>query len=136
MRQYRILFILILSVFCFLVAGNVLAQDSSPVAFIHATLVPMTGETVLPDHTVVIEGRWITSVGPSSSTEIPPNTRKIDCSNAFLMPGLADMHMHIFEDWLSKGTGSVFRQGRRNTNGSSRVVRSLHLSNTRWIKSC
>jgi hypothetical protein len=61
----------------------------------------MTSETVLPDYTVVVEGRQITIIGPSSRTAIPPSAMVVDCSNNFLMPGLADMHMHIFEDWLS-----------------------------------
>jgi hypothetical protein len=82
-------------------AGSALALEKSPTAFIHANLIPMTTATVLPDQTVVVDGKQITAVGPFSRTQIPPNARVIDCQNAFLMPGLADMHMHLRYNWLS-----------------------------------
>jgi len=101
MKHCRICHVMTILVIWGLMAGSSLAQKDTPIAFIHANLIPMTSETVLPDHTVVIERRQITAVGPSSRTEIPPNTRVIDCHNAFLMPGLADMHMHLRYNWLS-----------------------------------
>jgi hypothetical protein len=82
--------------------GGASASDKSPTAFIHANVLPMTTETVLHDQTVVVDGNEIKVVGPSSKTEIPPNSTLIDCNNAFLMPGLADMHMHLRSDWLSE----------------------------------
>ena len=84
------------------IMGGACASDNSPIALIHANLIPMTTETVLHDQTVVVEGNQISVVGPSSQTEIPPNSTLIDCNNAFLMPGLADMHMHLRSDWLSE----------------------------------
>jgi len=81
--------------------GNALAAENRPTAFIHASLIPMTTATVLPDQTVVVEGNRITTVGPSGTTKIPANTKVLDCRGAFLMPGLADMHMHLRYDWTS-----------------------------------
>jgi len=82
-------------------AGRALALEKSPTAFIHANLIPMTTEIVLPDQTVIVEGRQITVIGPSNQTEIPSNANVINCRNAFLMPGLSDMHMHLRDDWNS-----------------------------------
>ena len=36
-------------------AGNAFSSEKSPTAFIHASLIPMTTETLLPDQTVVVE---------------------------------------------------------------------------------
>ena len=81
--------------------GSALALEEPPTAFIHTNLIPMTSAAVLPDHTVVVEGKRITVVGPSAQTAIPADAIVIDCQNAFLMPGLADMHMHLRYDWMS-----------------------------------
>ena len=72
-----------------------LALEKKPTAFIHANLIPMTTEKVLPDQTVIVEGKQIAVIGPSSQTEIPSNAIVINCQNAFIMPGLSDMHMHL-----------------------------------------
>ncbi len=76
-----------------------LALEKKPTAFIHANLIPMTTEKVLPDQTVIVEGKQIAVIGPSSQTEIPSNAIVINCQNAFIMPGLSDMHMHLRYDW-------------------------------------
>lgn len=81
--------------------GSALAFEKRPIAFIHANLIPMTTATVLIDQTVVVEGDQIIAVGPSSQTETPPNAKVVNCRNAFLMPGLSDMHMHLRYDWMS-----------------------------------
>jgi hypothetical protein len=78
------------------------ALEKSLTVFMHANLIPMTTEAVLHDQTVVINGRQISFVGPASQTEIPPNAKVINCRNTFLMPGLADMHMHLRYDWMNK----------------------------------
>jgi hypothetical protein len=81
--------------------GSVFAFEKRPTAFIHANLIPMTTETVMFDQTVVVEGKQITVVGPSKQTEIPANAKVINCRNAFLMPGLSDMHMHLRYNWMN-----------------------------------
>ena len=81
-------------------AGNALALEKYPTAFIHANVIPMTTEAVMADQTVIVKGNRIDIVGPASQIDIPSGARVINCQNAFLMPGLADMHMHLRKDWL------------------------------------
>lgn len=102
--RFQIFFlpIVIILILCVQIDKSALANKERPTAFIHANLIPMTTETVLPDQTVVVEGKQIAAVGPSSQTEIPSNAIVINCQNAFLMPGLSDMHMHIRNDWNRK----------------------------------
>ena len=85
----------------FLITGNAWTAENNSTAFIHANLIPMTTAAVLPDQTVIVNGRQIKNIGPSSQTRIPPNSRVVNCRDAFLMPGLADMHMHLRPDWMS-----------------------------------
>ena len=51
---------------------------------------------VRPRTTVVIEGERITAVGPAESTPIPAGATVIDATNKTVIPGLWDMHTHLF----------------------------------------
>jgi tetratricopeptide (TPR) repeat protein len=70
--------------------------DSRTTAFLHASVVPMDSERLLPDQTVVVSGSRILTLGPSPSTPVPPAAHRIDARGLFLMPGLADMHVHVY----------------------------------------
>lgn len=70
-------------------------------AFTHVNLVPMTGEVILEDQTLLVEGDRIVQVGFSGEVDLPQNAVVIDGRGAYLMPGLADMHIHTRDDWLS-----------------------------------
>jgi hypothetical protein len=62
-----------------------------------ATLVPMHGE-VLRDHTVVVEAGRIVWVGPSHTARVPADALAIDGRGLHVLPGLADMHIHVIEE--------------------------------------
>ena len=66
-----------------------------PIAFVNVTVVPMDEERVLPGQTVVVVGSRIAQIGPTSSVMLPAGALKIDGRGDFLMPGLADMHVHL-----------------------------------------
>jgi imidazolonepropionase-like amidohydrolase len=76
------------------------AQTEKVTAFVNVNLVPMTSETIIPDQTVLVKETRIIEIGPSSRIDIPHNSNIIHGSNAYLMPGLADMHMHTDPNWL------------------------------------
>ena len=103
-HRYLLHFLSIVSLCIFLVqpAENALATEQRSTAFIHANLIPMTSEIILKDQTVIVKSNFISNIGPSSKAEIPSEARVIDCRNAFLMPGLADMHMHLRYAWMSE----------------------------------
>lgn len=81
----------------FLLTGC-LTTDSL-VAFKNVNLIPMTSERVIHNQTVLVEGSEILAIGDSVDLEIPASARVIDGKGAYLMPGLADMHMHTRADW-------------------------------------
>ena len=67
--------------------------------FNNINLVPMTGEKIVESQTVLVKGDRIFKIGPSSKIKIPRNAKVIDGQGAYLMPGLADMHVHLRNDW-------------------------------------
>lgn len=61
-----------------------------------ATLIPMTADgRTLPNHDVLVQGERIVAVGPRGRVRAPGNTRIVDGRGRFLMPALADMHVHL-----------------------------------------
>jgi cytosine/adenosine deaminase-related metal-dependent hydrolase len=72
-----------------------LNAQERPIAFVDVTVVPMDKERVLPHQTVVVEGGRITQVGFAAAIKVPSGALKIDGKAKFLMPGLADMHVHF-----------------------------------------
>lgn len=64
-------------------------------AFVNVTVLPMHGERVLPDQTVLVEGEHIVAVGTSGFISLPANATIIDGSGKTLLPGLIDGHIHL-----------------------------------------
>lgn len=60
-----------------------------------ATVVTMTGG-VLADHTVVVRGDRIAALGPSAQVAVPAGATVVDGAGKWVMPGLADMHVHLW----------------------------------------
>ena len=75
------------------------AGDAAPattaLAITDVTLVPMDSARVVRDQTVVVEGGRIASIGPASAAAIPEGAHVVDGRGLFLLPGLADMHVHL-----------------------------------------
>lgn len=76
-------------------------------AFVNVNLIPMTEEAVLPGQTVLIKGTEIVQIGPVEEVRVPINAQVIDGSGNYLLPGLADMHMHTRQDWDDRGIWPV-----------------------------
>jgi imidazolonepropionase-like amidohydrolase len=81
------------------------AAQPSRGAFTHGTfaianvsVISMTAEIVLKDTTVIIRDGRIANLGPSASVTVPPGMYRIDGRGKYLIPGLADMHVHLFSD--------------------------------------
>jgi imidazolonepropionase-like amidohydrolase len=58
----------------------------------------MDRERVLPDHTVVVEHGRIASMGPRVKTPVPSGAVRVDGAGKHLLPGPADMHVHLLGD--------------------------------------
>jgi len=67
----------------------------SSIAILNVTVISMEKEEALPGETVRVEGGRIVAVGPTATVAIAPSTVVVDGSGKFLIPGLADMHVHL-----------------------------------------
>lgn len=76
-------------------------------AITHVSVVPMTRDTVLSDATVLVRDGRIAAVGPVARVRVPAGTRQIDGRGRWLVPGLADMHTHLFSDDSAMAHDSV-----------------------------
>ncbi len=70
------------------------AQEHQSIAFVDVNVVPMDTERVIERQTVIVRGGTIAAIGPTSEVEVPSGALLIDGRGKYLMPGLADMHVH------------------------------------------
>ncbi|TMG97994.1 MAG: hypothetical protein E6H71_07235, partial [Betaproteobacteria bacterium] len=74
------------------------AEDS--VAIVGATVIHPERDGAKasePNTTIVILGRRIVAVGPSSTVAVPPKGTVIDARGKWVIPGLVDGHVHFFQ---------------------------------------
>lgn len=78
----------------FLVLG---CQPAPPdgIALVGATLIDGTGGPALPDAVVVVRRGRIEWIGSRSGFELPKQTREVDVSGRWIIPGLIDAHAHL-----------------------------------------
>lgn len=85
--------------FVLIILNFVLLQACSSrqaiLALTHVTVIEPASSNIRSDCTVIIDGREIIWVGSSGSTQIPRGAKIIDGAGKFLIPGLADMHVHL-----------------------------------------
>jgi hypothetical protein len=89
------------------------------------TVIDATGAPAKPHMSVVVTGQKITAIGPAASTPVPRGAETLRGKGKFLIPGLWDMHVHLWEKqnlfplYLANGVtglrdmGSDFQQTNR-----------------------
>lgn len=96
MRKGILLFLI------FLFAAPASSQTKSPapatVAFLNVNIIPMDKERVVLNQTVLVRNGVIVDVGDPKRIKIPKGAQKIDGRGKFLIPGLSDLHVHLFTD--------------------------------------
>jgi imidazolonepropionase-like amidohydrolase len=67
-------------------------------AITDVAVVPMTRDTVIREATVLVRDGRIVEVGATGAVRVPPGARRIDGRGKYVIPGLADMHTHLYSD--------------------------------------
>ncbi len=80
-----------LSIILCLFATSAVGQK---IALVNGHIINGTDNTVYENHTLLVDGRLITNLQPSSSS-IPQEYEQIDLSGRYIMPGMIDAHTHI-----------------------------------------
>jgi hypothetical protein len=78
-----------------LIHGSCQPESPGNFAFVGVNVLPMTGEKVLNEQTVIVRNGRIHKIGPAAKVKIPKGFSTIDGKGKFLMPGLSEMHAHI-----------------------------------------
>jgi imidazolonepropionase-like amidohydrolase len=136
-----------------LLPGVVAAQgpDSlrpAEIAFVDVNLIPMDWERVVPHQTVLIDGDRIARIGPAAKLIPGANALRIDGRGKYLMPGLVDMHVHLFNSkdlllYLANGVTTIRNLGgyaaadsilriRREVAGGKRLGPTIYSSGN-WL---
>lgn len=66
---------------------------AQPLLLTHAHILATTGDRWLDDQSLLITGDTIAAIGPN--IEPPPETKAIDATGLYLIPGLIDLHTHL-----------------------------------------
>lgn len=85
----------LLSVFFLVMFAWLLSAQERPVAFVGATLHPVSREPI-EQGVLIIRGGRIVAVGPAE-TPIPEDAERIDVGGKVILPGLVDSHSHLGE---------------------------------------
>jgi imidazolonepropionase-like amidohydrolase len=83
--------------------GLKLAADvpAGVVAFTNARIITMKGDQVIENGTLVVEQNRIKAVGPAASVEVPRGAHIVECGGKTIMPGLIDVHAHMWHPSIS-----------------------------------
>jgi imidazolonepropionase-like amidohydrolase len=73
-------------------------------AIAHVTVIDATGAAARSDMTVLVSNQHIAMIGSSATTAIPRGAQVVDGAGKFLIPGLADMHVHLTGAGEPKGS--------------------------------
>lgn len=71
-------------------------QYGDLIAFVGGRLIDGRGGPPLEKGAIVIRGKNIEAVGPSEAIQIPDQARLFDVSGMTIMPGMTDMHVHLY----------------------------------------
>ena len=74
------------------------ASFGQTVAFVDVNVIPMDKERVLRNQTVIVRDGVIAEIGDARRVKPPSGAQRIDGAGKFLIPGLTDMHVHLFTD--------------------------------------
>src|SRR5690349_24507031 len=71
-------------------------DTSQSIAFVNVNVIPFDRERILENQTVIVRDGRIAQIGSASGVKVPAGALKIDGRGKYLMPGLADMHVHLY----------------------------------------
>jgi amidohydrolase family protein len=134
MQQWkRIWFAIAVAVLCAFQSLGLFAQEK-PIAILHARMIDGLGGPPIEDAAVILQGNKIEYAGPASGAKVPQGSQIIDGKGKSVMPGLADMHVHLTGGWDGIGTDLLGYQRYLNAMLYSGVTTVLDTGNYQpWV---
>ena len=68
-------------------------------AIVHGEVIDGNGGAPIRDGVVLVRGDRIVAVGPAGAVDIPRDAQVVDAAGKSVLPGLADMHVHLNGGW-------------------------------------
>ena len=94
----KIIFVLLVLSLSASAAAQTRTEARGAVAFVNVNVIPMDKERVLQQQTVIVRNGVIAEIGDAKRIKIPKDVQRVDGTGKFLIPGLMDMHVHLFTD--------------------------------------
>ncbi len=132
MKYLSILRPIIAVIFVFLLAassGLAIQKNQKPICLYNAVIIDGNGGVPFENGAVVIRGRRLEAVGVMSDLKIPPDARMVNMKGKTVMPGLADMHVHLCGGWDGVSVDFLGYQRYLNSLLYSGVTTILDLGN-------
>jgi len=92
-----------------LVTATAVAQGNAQtpardIAIVGASIIDVVAGKSIADQTIIVRGPHILSIGARRETSVPPGALVVDGTGKYVMPGLWDMHGHLFQNAGHPGT--------------------------------
>jgi Tol biopolymer transport system component len=71
------------------------AMETDDLVIVDVNVLPMTDDTVLLNHSVLVRDGRIVAVVPTEQSAVPAGARVLDAEGRYLLPGLVDFHVHL-----------------------------------------
>ena len=114
--------------------GAAAAARSGPVAMTYVSVVDVDVERgrIVPDQTVVVREGRIAKSGLARDVSMPRDAEVVDGTGRFLVPGFADMHVHVYTEgdlftYVANGVTTV-----RNTSAPN-VSKPVESGIVKWV---
>jgi len=103
-----------------------IAQQSGGFAIVNVDVIPMDTERVVENQVVIVENGVIQSISDTAATTVSAELAQVDGSGRYLVPGLADLHVHLrHEDelvnYLAWGVTTVMHLGGSGESGVRQI---------------
>src|ERR1700692_4899838 len=70
-------------------------SSANPLALTDVRIIDGNGGVPLEHGTIVVAGKRIIAIGAASTIHVPAGARRIEGKGGTVLPGLADMHVHL-----------------------------------------
>src|SRR5262245_19186507 len=77
--------------------GEKQVRPPQTVACVGVNVVPLDRERILEAQTVFVKEGRIAAIGPEEKIAVPKDALRVDGRGKYLLPGLADLHVHLQE---------------------------------------
>jgi imidazolonepropionase-like amidohydrolase len=107
--------------------------EAKRIAIVHGLILDGRGGPPIDDGTLILRGDVIEAVGPAA-TPVPKDARILDARGKAVMPGLADLHVHLTGGWDGENTDFLSYQRYLNALLYAGVTTVLDTGNSQpWI---